>query len=437
MMELLKRAGSWTPKTTIYYGWIVIAVGAMGTYAASGSAQVTLAGIQTLMFEDTGWDRSTIALGITIGTWVAGLLTPVFGKIADTHGPRLVMPLTSIIVGGCFYWIGGMSAIWHFYVAYIIARGLGNPVLIGVMPRTVAVNFFERKRNLVLGIVSMARPCFGAINVQLITLISTWSSWRTAYKLLGMYSILLALPLIIFVRKDPESIGLLPDGVKKNLSSLELAGNLGKDFSSDGEIWSAAQAAKTFALWAVISAEFLIILTSGTIGFQLVPYLHESGLSITMAALAWTLSTLLNAFSNPIWGFLSDIYSPRKLILSALPMSLGVTSIFLLIEGGYPGFACVVIWGAATGGLNVLGGMIIANYYGRHSFGAISGLMGPFQIIGLGLGPIMGAILYDKTGGYQQLFIFAIIAYLFAIVLFFFARRPILTPSQRTQKTLI
>ena len=186
MMELFKRATSWTPKTTIYYGWIVIAVGALGTYASSGSAQVTLAGIQTLIFEDTGWDRSTIALGITIGTWVAGLLTPVFGKIADTHGPRLAMPLTSLIVGVCFYWIGGMSAIWHFYVAYIIARGLGNPVLIGVMPRTVAVNFFDRKRNLALGIVSMARPCFGAINVQLITLISTWSSWRTAYKLLGV-----------------------------------------------------------------------------------------------------------------------------------------------------------------------------------------------------------------------------------------------------------
>ena len=115
-----------------------------------------------------------------------------------------------------------MAAVWHFYVAYIIARGLGNPVFIGVMPRTVAVNFFERKRNLVLGIVSMARPCFGAINVQLITLVSTWSSWRTAYKLLGVYSIILALPLLIFVRKDPESIGLLPDGTEKNISPPDL-----------------------------------------------------------------------------------------------------------------------------------------------------------------------------------------------------------------------
>ena len=424
MMELFKRATSWTPKTTIYYGWIVIAVGALGTYASSGSAQVTLAGIQTLIFEDTGWDRSTIALGITIGTWVAGLLTPVFGKIADTHGPRLAMPLTSLIVGVCFYWIGGMSAIWHFYVAYIIARGLGNPVLIGVMPRTVAVNFFDRKRNLALGIVSMARPCFGAINVQLITLISTWSSWRTAYKLLGVYSILLTIPLSLFIRKDPESIGLLPDGEKPKLSNQESFIKSEEVADIDKHIWSARGAAKTFTLWAIVSAEFLIILTSGTIGFQLVPYLHESGLPISMAALAWTISTLLNAFSNPIWGFLSDIYSPRKLVLSAMPICLVVTSIFLLIDGGYPGFACVVIWGAASGGLNVLGGMIIANYFGRHSFGSISGIMGPFQIIGLGLGPIIGAIMYDATGGYMYLFAFAIITYIAATILFFFAKPP-------------
>ena len=423
-MELVKRATSWTPKTTIYYGWIVIAVGALGTYASSGSAKVTLAGIQTLIFEDTGWDRSTIALGITIGTWVAGLLTPVFGKIADTHGPRLAMPLTSLIVGVCFYWIGGMSAIWHFYVAYIIARGLGNPVLIGVMPRTVAVNFFDRKRNLALGIVSMARPCFGAINVQLITLISTWSSWRTAYKLLGVYSILLTIPLSLFIRKDPESIGLLPDGEKPKLSNQESFIKSEEVADIDKHIWSAREAAKTFTLWAIVSAEFLIILTSGTIGFQLVPYLHESGLPISMAALAWTISTLLNAFSNPIWGFLSDIYSPRKLVLSAMPICLVVTSIFLLIDGGYPGFACVVIWGAASGGLNVLGGMIIANYFGRHSFGSISGIMGPFQIIGLGLGPIIGAIMYDATGGYMYLFAFAIITYIAATILFFFAKPP-------------
>ena len=52
--------------------------------------------------------------------------------------------------------------------------------------------------------------------------------------------------------------------------------------------------------------------------------------------------------------------------------------------------------------------------------------MGPFQIIGLGLGPIIGAIMYDATGGYMYLFAFAVMAYLAATILFFFAKPPTL-----------
>ena len=91
------------------------------------------------------------------------------------------------------------------------------------------------------------------------------------------------------------------------------------------------------------------------------------------------------------------------------------------------GFFCVIFWGAASGGLNVLGGMMIANYYGRSSFGSISGIMGPFQIGGLGIGPTAGAYLYKMTGTYRSLFIFALTAYILALILFGLAKKPKLT----------
>ena len=213
----------------------------------------------------------------------------------------------------------------------------------------------------------MARPCFGAINVQLIALIAIWSSWRTAYRILGGYSILLSIPLLIFMRRRPEDIGLLPDGeISSSSSESETPG---RSYSDRLQMpleksWTAPEAVRTRALWLVIAAEFLIILTSGTLGFQLVPYLKDSGISLTVAAAAWSLSSLLNAFSNPIWGFLSDSYSPRLLVLTALPVCLLVTSVFLIIDGGLAGFFCVICWSASRGGLNVLGGMIIASYYG-------------------------------------------------------------------------
>ncbi|MCL0105636.1 MFS transporter [Dehalococcoidia bacterium] len=404
-------------------------MGAMGTYAATGSAQVTLAGIQTLIYQDTGWSRESIALAVTLGTWTAGFLTPLFGKLSDTLGPRLIMPISSIIIGLCFYVIAGMSAVWHFYLAYIIARGLGNPVLIGVMPRTVAVNFFNRRRNFALSLVSMARPCFGAINVQIITFIAVHSSWRTSYKLLGSYSILLFLPLILFMRRTPEEIGLMPDGkkYKGNIDgakkSVEASGT-SHSANPEDISWTTKETVRTTSFWLIVAAEFLIILTSGTIGFQIVPFLSDSGYSLKIAAAVWSISSLLNAFSNPLWGFLSDKYSPRKLVLCALCICITVTTTFLIFDPHQAGIISSILWGASSGGLTILGGMLIARYFGRKSFGTISGITGPFQTCGLGLGPILGAILYNTTEEYTILFVSAICFYLIAAILFLFAKRP-------------
>ena len=104
-MDFIQSIRNWTPKTGIYYGWIILGVASLGTFASTGSAQVTLAGVQNFILDDTGWDRGSLALGVTAGTWTAGFLTPLFGRVADTKGPRVSMPLAAILIGICFYFI--------------------------------------------------------------------------------------------------------------------------------------------------------------------------------------------------------------------------------------------------------------------------------------------------------------------------------------------
>ena len=84
----------------------------------------------------------------------------------------------------------------------------------------------------------------------------------------------------------------------------------------------------------------------------------------------------------------------------------------------------MIVWGTASGGLTILGSMMIAQYFGRGSYGAITGLMGPFQTGGLGLGPTFGAMLFKATGGYTTLFVSALAAYACAIALIYIARPP-------------
>ena len=121
-MQKLIHFRKWTPKTPFYYGWVVLGVSAMGTYLSNASSTVTMAGIQGYILNDTGWDRYTLSSAVTIGTLGSALLTPLFGRLADKFGPRLIMPLISIFIGVCFYFLAGATSVFQFFVFYILIK---------------------------------------------------------------------------------------------------------------------------------------------------------------------------------------------------------------------------------------------------------------------------------------------------------------------------
>ncbi len=428
-MTLLKTIADWRPRTPFYYGWLILAMSAVGTYAATGSTQLVFGGVQNFIFEDMGWDRSTIAYAVTAGTWASGLITPFVGRLADRYGPRGLMPIAAFIAGICFFAIAGMQAVWHFYAAYIVARTIASPMLVGVVPRTAAVNFFSRRRNLALGISAMARPFGGAINIQIFSLIALAASWRAAFQVQGIISLLIVIPLYLVMRRRPSDIGLQPEGApdpaptQTRVSDTTRRQSTPSAASEDSD-WTAAQAARTSAFWLIIAAESLVILMSGTINFQIVPYLRDIGISPALAAGTLSISSLLGSLGNPFWGWLSDMFSPRRLALITLAISGAAVSLFLVVPEGRLSIAVVILYGTIAGGLNILGHMMIAQYFGRSSFGSITGLMGPFQTGALGLGPTLGALLFRITGGYRTIYLFGVLSYILALACIIAARPP-------------
>ena len=427
MVSRLRAALDWRIKTPFYYGWLILAMAFLAAFAATGVTQVVVGGIQIFITEDTGWERTTISLAVTSGTWLSGLFAPFLGRLADRYGPRWLMAVGLAAAGTSFIWLGGVQIIWQFFAAYILGRAVSNPALIGVVPRTAAVNFFRRRRNMVLALMSTYRPVGGAINIQIISFIAVHQGWRAAYRYWGFLSFALMLPLILIMRRRPEDIGMLPDGdspvgtarTEARARGSRTARGPGVEFS-----WTAKEAWRTPSYWLIGATAVMGTIAAGTTGYSLVPYLYEEvGLSQTQAVGVLSFGTFLS-IANLGWGYLADLITPRRCLVICLT-GTAVMLVFLMRVDSLPmALAFALAWGIFSGSVGSLEQMVLAQYYGRASYGAIVGVLNPFQTFGLGVGPALATIFQQTVGNYDIFYSILLAVHLAGALFIFLARQP-------------
>jgi sugar phosphate permease len=427
------RTGTFYSRTPIYYGWIVLFTGALGAFAAVSIAGAVLGGLQSLISADTGWSRASIGFTASAGVWTSGVVAPLLGPYADRYGPRWLMPLGTIFLGLCMVALGGVNAIWQFFIIAVLARAIGQPLFIGLLPRTMAVNFFQRRRNLALAFTSLVRPVASAINIQVILAIAASKGWRAGFRYLGFITLVLTIPIFLVVRRRPEDIGLLPDGDKPDGASRYSTAPATADsslrptqpsaqLSAD---WTARQAMSTTAFWLVSFSTFLVLAAASGIGFNMVPYFIETGgLSVTQAATVLSASTLLS-LCNLGWGFLADRFSPRTITLCGYLTTLGTLFYMFTVNNLASAWIFGVTWGVFSSASDALVSMIMAQYYGRSSYGTIMGALRPFEAAGLGVGQSLGALIYDFTGSYSLLILSSSAILFTTSALMLLTRRPV------------
>lgn len=433
-MTTMERALNWRLRTPFFYGWLILVATALGNFVATSLAGVVLGGIQGLIIKETGWKRTTIGLTATTGVWMSGVVAPIAGRLADRYGPRWLMPSGALFLGLCLYSLGGVNTVWQFFVLAALGRAISQPLLLGVVPRTLAVNFFLRRRNIALAFTTLFGPVNSAINIQLISTIAEFQGWRTAFRYLGVASLLVVMPLVLVIRRRPEDIGLLPDGARPQpeiqLQAAQDAGSggTGKPITSPAEArddsWTARQAWRTPAYWAVAVAAFLGSATNIAVGFNIVPHLVEvTNLSTTQAAGVLSLGTLLS-LTNLVWGYLADRFSPQRCFVWANIMAFGSILYLFQVDSLATAYVFSVFWGITGGASRALIPMVVAQFFGRNSYGTIAGTVRPFEAGGLGVGQILGAIIYDLSGAYRWLFVTVLLGHASASALIFMSRQP-------------
>jgi sugar phosphate permease len=163
--------------------------------------------------------------------------------------------------------------------------------------------------------------------------------------------------------------------------------------------------------------------------FHLVAYFTDMGIETTVAVGAISLFALIGAGGSVIWGFLSERVTERFLASSVMVLT-GATILYLMsVRTNAETFIFAVLFGLAVRGEGALFNVIQAQYYGRGSFGTISGFISPFHMLGLGFGPMISSVSFDLTGSYHGVFSVYVAVSMMTAALLLLAKKP--TPPIR------
>ena len=412
-----------TPR--VFYGWYLVGIALVSGAFQTGVGIWGVSVFVSPMEEELGWSRAAFFLALTIRTGMTGILSPIVGPWRDTpNGPRMLMLVGSIILGCSLIALRWVDNIWEFYLFFGALGAVGSLGAGGIVTQTILPKWFIRRRGRALGIASMGGamgPLFFPISIfGLISLVG----WRDAWFVLGVFSLVLLVPLSFMLRTNPEDIGLLPDGDRDHAPGAPSEGGRPRPSRVSEVSLTGRQALRSPAFWFIILAFALGGL--GQQGFQSnwIPYLEGKGFAASTAAIAITVYGIFSVSARMLWGLLADRFQVRYLIVIQSLLTASSVLLLLYVIGPVMLFTFVVCFGLTMGGSFLLRPLIVANYFGRMHIGAITRYMRPFQATTTAIGPVVVALAYDAQGSYFWSFVAVMIGYASTAAVIMLAKPP-------------
>jgi MFS family permease len=354
-----------------------------------------------------GWTRAITSGAFSLSLILAGLLGVVTGKINDKFGPRLVLTAGALVLGLGYSLMSQISAVWQIYLFYGVLIGTGFSGYIVVLLSTTA-RWFAKRRSMMTGIV-MAGTGTGTMLMPLLGgwLISSYG-WRTSYIIMGAISLILITSVTQFLRRDPQSKGLLPDGKAELKQESQNSGADGLSFREATRTW------QYWMLWAVF-----LFLGFSQITVMVHIVIHATGLGIPPASAVSVLSIIggANIAGRIVMGTTGDkIGNKLAIIIGIILMS---ASLFWLLAAKevWMLYLFGVIFGFAWGGSFVQMSPITAELFGLKAHGVLIGLINFGITIGGTIGPVLIGYIFDITSSYQTGFLILAAVSLIGLIL--------------------
>ena len=353
----------------------------------------------------TGWSSGAFASALALQRAESSFFTPFVGAAINRFGPRPVLVFGLFFTGCGFILLSQMQTLWHFYAAMLLL-GLGTSFGEFIVFVTTVVNWFVRLRARALATV-MTFSAMGAVVLPLLVWLIETVGWRTVFFGIGIGFWVIGTPVVLVLRRRPEDFGTRPDGDSD--FTVARPDRAPQTHRQPREVSVAMRdAVRLRAFWQIVIAVSLGELVAMTNLFHL-PALLEYKIDLWMASIAAGAVAFGDVLGRITIGTIGDRYNVKFLLASALSIqTIGVGSL-ALINSHFIGIS----WGLAPlpffvfctgfgfGSSIPLRLSILAEYFGRRSYGTLVGVTGSISSIWVTCGLLFVGFMFDITDSYR------------------------------------
>ncbi len=400
--------GSGGGRQRLYYGWVIVFV-----MATAGAVSMAMGSLNFGLFikpmgDQLGIGRSWFGWAQTARQASSSVTSPAVGWLIDRYGSRVMLPASAIVTGGAMIALAYMTDAWHLVALFAVMGlvGMSGP---GALVTSVPVlKWFVRDRGKAISYMALGIPIGAMVFVPLTQIFIDEWGWQNAWIILACIGIGVIVPLAaVFVRRQPEDMGLLPDGDAAPPSDGANAHSQGAAPAlqpAQIEVsWTVRQAWRSPAFWSLVAVFSMVALAIGTVAVHRIADFTDRGFNTTLISYATAFDAVCAGAATFAFGRLVRWVAAR--VLGAVGFALlAIASVMTIYAASdITMFGSMAIFGLGIGGMMFLQNFIWADYFGREHVGSIRGIAMPINLIVGGIGAPIAGYAHDWTGSYNTI----------------------------------
>lgn len=397
---------------------IVIAV-FVGFMLAASMTNDSVNILTTTLPDLRGWSQTMITLPISVGGWLALVVTFATGTLIKRIGSFNCFKLGFALMAASVIVIGIVPFYGIYFAAVVLTRcGQALALFASV---TLCTDWFFTYRGRVLGIVTIGPPVSSSVLIPILLWLTVSMGFRTAWIILGCLGIAMVVFLSFLGKSTPEDYGWQQDGFNRSPEQLAQMGMT----DDTPHIWNLKLMTQKKEYWLLTAAGALGGMVFGCGLMLFIPVVTSAGIETTQAFITFSVGNVLAIPFSFISGVIDDKFGTKKayLIIFVFTVLMPLSFVLLLLTHmavfSYCAAFCV---GVLAGCLLNLNPSIKTWAFGRKAFVDFNRTAQAVENACVPFGVMLLSLIFDITGTYTLGFVIYAIVMIILLVLLLFLK---------------